>query len=311
MLIKPLVSYQKAPLSFSQQVSHLAGKGMIFYDKSAAERTLACISYYRLSGYWYPFRVRDSQNTVTDQFQANTHFSDVVSLYEFDRQLRTLVLDAIERVEVAVRTQFTYHMGHRYGAFAHTDQQNFHPSFGHAKWLAKLDEETKRSRDDFIRHYRDKYAGFPAIPIWMLTEVMSLGALSFGYNGLQNNQKQGVEDKKAIAEYFNLHYKSLGDWLHTLTYIRNLCAHHNRLWNRALAIKPDRGKNKAWMPPLTPRNDRVFYVLLMLRHLLKATDNGTYWQASINQLLAQVEPQKRWRAAMGLPENWREHPLWK
>lgn len=303
--------YQKPALLFSEQLEHLKGKGMIFVDPTRALNQLACISYYRLSGYWYPFRARNEHGIVTSRFEPETHFDSAIALYEFDRKLRALVLDAIERVEVVIRTQFTYHIGHTYGAFGHANAQNFHSGFNHQNWLKKLEDEASRSSDEFINHYQRKYKGFPTIPIWMLTEVMSLGALSFGYMGLINDQKNGVEDKKAIAQQFNLHYKRLGDWLHTLTYVRNICAHHSRLWNRELAIRPDKVKEHTWRPPITPTNNRIFYILLMLRHLLRVTDNGDIWANSISELLTPFAEQKRWRVAMGLPENWQDHPLWK
>ncbi len=306
-----LVPYTKPAISFADQIIRLEQKGLNFNNKAQAEIQLASISYYRLSGYWYPFRVRDKHNNVSNLFEADTDFNQVIFLYEWDRQLRSLILDAIERVEIAVRTQFTYHVGHTYGAFGHTNAQNFHPKFKHQDWLNKLESEVRRSSDDFIRHYQSKYTGFPTVPVWMLTEVMSLGALSFGYGGLINDKKNGIEDKKAIAQHFNLHHKKLGDWLHTLTYVRNICAHHSRLWNRSLAIRPDKTKDPKWLAPITPRNDRIFYILLMLRHLLKATDNGNDWVSNTNQLLEQLAHSGRWRSAMGLPEEWREHPLWK
>jgi len=306
-----LVNYNKPPLTFAQQVTSLEEKGICFNDKSLAEKKLASISYYRLSGYWYPFRIRDVQHNVTNKVQAGTNFDDVLFLYEIDRQLRSLVLDAIERVEVAVRTQFTYHIGHQYGAFGYTDKNNFHPKFNHQNWIKKLEYEADRSSDDFIKHFSVKYIGFPTIPIWMLTEVMSLGALSTGYNGLINDQKKSIEDKKIISQHFNLHHKKLGDWLHTLTYVRNICAHHSRLWNRSLAIKPDKTNDINWLPPITPRKDRIFYALLMLRYLLKATGGGDKWALEINRLLEPLADSNQWRAAMGLPENWREHPIWK
>ena len=306
-----LVPYTKPAISFADQIIRLEQKGLNFTNKAQAEIQLASISYYRLSGYWYPFRVRDEHNNISNLFEVDTDFNQVIFLYEWDRQLRSLILDAIERIEIAVRTQFTYHVGHTYGAFGHTKAQNFHPKFKHQDWLNKLENEVLRSSDDFIRHYKSKYTGFPTVPIWMLTEVMSLGALSFGYGGLINDQKNGIEDKKAIAQHFNLHHKKLGDWLHTLTYVRNICAHHSRLWNRSLAIRPDKTKDPKWLAPITPRNDRIFYILLMLRHLLRAIGNGNDWSRNINQLLEPLAHSRRWRASMGIPENWREHPIWK
>lgn len=303
--------YNKPPLTFEQQLDLLIERGLSIPDRPAALQLLASASYYRLSAYWYPFRDSDNVGTRVSRFRPGACLDDVIGLYEFDRKLRLQVLDAIERVEVAVRTRVTYHMAHTYGAFAHTNPANFHPKFDHTKWLAKVHEETIRSSDEFVRHYRNKYRGFPTLPVWMATEIMSLGGLSFLYKGLKNNRAAGLEDKKAVADYFNIHYKRLGAWLHTLTYIRNVCAHHSRLWNRELAIRPDQSKDRRWLPPMTPRNDRIFYVLLMLRHLLKATDNGDDWQRAITELLGDLADKEYFRLSMGMPAAWEEHPLWE
>ena len=303
--------YNKPALSYQQQLDQLERRGLVVNNRPDALRQLASISYYRLSGYWYPFRQRNAAGAISSQFIPDTQFEQVVELYEFDRKLRSLVLDALERVEIVIRTQITYHVGHQYGAFGHADAANFHSGFDHAHWLAKLEEETRRSSDEFIRHYKTRYTGFPRIPVWMLTEVMSFGALSFFYKGLRNDHKAGVADKKAVADYFGLHHKRLGDWLHTLTYVRNVCAHHSRLWNRELAIRPDKAKQPEWLPPATPRNDRIFYILLMLRYLLRCTGNGHDWAAEVAALLEPIEQVSWYCVAMGIPENWKDHPIWK
>lgn len=302
------VAYTKPSLTFVEQIDHLESRGMRFKDKQYAEIKLSSISYYRLSGYWYPYKCRDSNGLITNQFIDNTYFSEIIKLYEFDRRLRLLVLDAIERVEVAIRTQFTYHLGHSYDAFGYANKDNFHQDFKHQVWLKRLNSEVKRSRDDFIAHFNHKYIGYPIVPIWMMTEIMSLGALSFGYEGLKNT----TDEKKKIAAYFGLHYKKLQDWLHVLTYIRNICAHHSRLWNRSMSIKPSTSGDSRWIQQSIRRNDKIFYILLMLRHLLKATGNdGEYWKTEVNGLLLPVATKKRWRVAMGMPEDWAEHPVWR
>ncbi len=297
-------TYQKPALTFDEQLQLLYGRGLIVNDHNHALSQLSTISYYRLSAYSYPFRIRDQHGNVTNEFITGTSFENVISLYEFDRQLRLLVIDAIERVEVYVRTLITYHLGHVYGAFGHVDSTNFHPQFKHNLWLTKLEDEAKRSSDAFIMHYKNKYSGFPTLPIWVLTEVMSLGSLSYCYKGLKNT------DKKIISGKLNLHHKRLADWLHKLTYIRNVCAHHSRLWNRELSIRPERTRAPEWNPPVTPRNDRIFYILLMLRYLLKTTNNGDAWCQQCNELIEPLTQEDKWRVAMGMPEKWQEHPIW-
>lgn len=298
------IPYDKIPLSFRQQVTKLSDRGLRIHDPVAAEHKLENISYYRLSAYWYPFRQR-ANTELTQHFRPNTSFEDAVTLYEFDRKLRMLTMDAIERAEIAIRTQVTYVLAHRYGAFAHSTADNFHPKFRHTEWIEKIESETWRSNEAFIKHYKSKYTGFPTLPIWMVTEVMSLGTLSRLYHGLKN------DDKATVSQKFNAHYKSLGEWLHALTYTRNICAHHGRLWNREMAIRPSMDKNPHWHPPLTPTNSRIFYVLSILRHLLRATGNGDAWAASCAELIHPVIINPLWRVAMGFPEDWENHPIWR
>jgi len=298
-------NYTKPALTFKQQLQKLTDRGLVIQDQGYSLSQLANISYYRLSAYWYPFRVRNEHGHITGNIETGTAIESVLQLYEFDRQLRLLILDALERIEITIRTKLAYHLSHTYGPFAHTDAKHFHPQFDHDKWYGKIIDETQRSKDEFIRHYQSKYKGFPIVPIWMLTEVMSLGSLSFLLGGLQH------DDKKVIANDFDLHHKQLANWLHILTYIRNVCAHHSRLWNRELAIRPYQIKDPNWLPPITPRNNRIFYILLILRYLLNASSNGDIWATSCTNFLEPIASIEKWRIAMGIPENWKEHPIWK
>jgi abortive infection bacteriophage resistance protein len=297
--------YIKRALSLSDQLNLLVSRGLIVDSQSEALHVLSHISYYRLSGYSYPLRVRDEAGSVQENFVENSSWSQVMSLYEFDRRLRMSILSALEKIEVAVRTQLTFHFTHKYGPFGYGLPANFHPGFKHLPWLNKVIDEITQSNDEFIKHFERTYAGFPQVPMWMMTEVISLGRLSHLYGGLKN------EDKKDISSFFNIHHKRLGDWLHSLTYIRNVCAHHSRLWNRELAIRPDKLKDVEWLPPITPRNDRIFYILLMIRFMLNSISEGASWTANIDLLLKDIVINPKWRIAMGIPEDYQNHPIWK
>jgi abortive infection bacteriophage resistance protein len=297
--------YNKPALTFEEQLSKLESRGLIITDRELARHQLSTINYYRLSAYCYPYRIRTHSKNIESEFLPNTLFSDIITLYEFDRHLRLLMIDAIERIEVHLRTSVSYQLGHKYGAFGYVNSQNFHPNFDHALWLSKLKKEVTQSSDEFVNHFKRTYIGFPELPIWMITELMSLGSLSFCYKGMTH------EDKRAISNPLNIHYKTLGDWLHTITYIRNVCSHHGRLWNRELAIRPEtRSPDINWSPPITPRNDRVFYIFLILRFLLKQTTFNDEWKIACDDLIKPFSTKVQWRAAMGLPINWLEHPLW-
>jgi abortive infection bacteriophage resistance protein len=296
--------FDKPALSLADQVRQLISKGMQINDPAAAENVLTNVSYYRLSAYWVPFLQLNVSGQRCNTLRPGTSFEEVLALYEFDRQLRLLVLDALEHVEVALRSAMTYHVVTAYGAFGHENPANFHPAFDHASWITKLHDETNRSSDTFVIHYKNSHQGFPAMPLWMSTELISLGSLSKLYSGMKPT------DKRTIATPLNLHHKRLQNWLHVLTYVRNVCAHHSRLWNRELSIRASVMSESEWRPPLLPRLDRLFYVLLILRLLLRKTDRGTWWRDQCQTLLQPVAETPKWRTAMGMGVDWQNHPLW-
>ena len=139
----------------------------------------------------------------------------------------------------------------------------------------------------------------------MCTEIMSFGSLSVFYKGMKNT------DKNEVSKNYDLHYKTLQNWLHTLTYIRNVCAHHSRLWNRDIAITPPRLKEVCWRPPTTPNTHHIFYIFLVLRTLLKASKTSNAWKNKIEQLMATIPDPKETLPAMGVPPNWNNHPKWR
>jgi abortive infection bacteriophage resistance protein len=291
--------YIKPALSFEAQVEQLARRGMLFNDPAAAARTLAHVSYYRLSAYWHPFKRPD------DSFEAGTRFETAVSLYEFDRHLRLQLLDAIERAEVGLRTALTYRLGHDFGAFAHCDRRHFRREFKFHRWLHQACQTAEQSNEVFVQHFKRKYEEFPELPLWMVTEILPFGALSRLYEAML------PEQQRPIAREYGVHHEVLRSWLRSLSYVRNLCAHHSRVWNRELAVSPDVPRHLPdWQPPTTPTNKRVFAVLLILRQVLKSHADGRHWQARVSELIRSQALPPVSRAAMGLPEHWLDHPLW-
>lgn len=293
------MNYDKQPLTYQEQVDLLAARGLQFSDQAYALHTLQRISYYRLSAYWYPVKNHD------DSFRSGASFDVALELYEFDRHLRLLVIDAIERVEIALRTAITYTLAHTYGTFAHTNSAHFRDRFRLDRWTTKAQQEAENSQEDFVRHYRANYEGFPTLPIWMVTEVISLGALSRLYEGMLH------DDQAVIASDYDVQPVVLRSWLRTLTYIRNVCAHHARLWNRQLAVAPDLPRHDArWRSPITPTNRRLFAVLLILRQMMGHHHQGIHWQHNVTDLLEPIAVKPYWRTAMGMPDDWQSHPLW-
>ena len=221
------MKYTKPPLTYEQQADLLLARGLVA-DKAELVAKLTAVSYYRLSAYWHPFKRPD--NT----FAPGTTVATVWRRYTFDRQLRLLVMDAIERVEIAVRSRLVYELVHRHGAFAHLNATAFSgiPAAEHQRLLDDLHDSAQRSREVFVEHFQKTYDEFPDLPLWTAAETMTFGQM------LTMFRHCGKHIQRDIGAGLQISGNVLRSWLLTLNYIRNLCAHHARLWNRELAIKP-------------------------------------------------------------------------
>jgi len=293
------MEYTKPPLTFDQQINLLESRGVTIQDKEKAKNILRRISYYRLSAYFIPFL------NQKDSFKQDVTIEKIERLYNFDHKLRTLVFDGLQIVEVSIRTLITYHLAHRYGTFGYSDFSNFSPSFrNYEKWINNLNEELNRSKELFIEHYKLKYSDSKYYPIWMVTEVISFGALSQLFKGLK------PKDQKEISTYFNLTHKVLKSWIHNLVYVRNICAHHARLWNRTLGIKPIIPiKMDTWHNPYTITNNKIFSSLSILYYFMKKINsNYSYFKDQLKLLLN--NNQEVDLNAMGMNEKWYKHSIW-
>jgi abortive infection bacteriophage resistance protein len=122
--VDPALSLPKPFKDYRELVSRLKSKGMTIRDEDRAVRKLSQIGYYRLSGYWHVCRIpivdsigENVINKITnvperkDEFFRGTSFDNIVTLYLFDKKLRLLLLDAIERVEIYIRTIIAHELG--------------------------------------------------------------------------------------------------------------------------------------------------------------------------------------------------------
>lgn len=218
--------YAKAPTTYTEQVALLRSRGLVINNTAEAEKTLRHVNYYRFSAYCIPFQ------NPRDVFVPGTAFDTITDLYLLDEELRRECLALLAPIEIYFRTSVVYEFSHARGAFAQYEPANFRTDFNHAGWLASLDEEVGRGKETFLGHYKGNYNGFPRLPLWMACEVMSIGTLSLLYHGLL------PDIQRRISRHLGIHHFTLASWLHFFAYLRNLCAHHCRLWNRELSIKP-------------------------------------------------------------------------
>ena len=218
-----------------------------------------------------------------------------------------LVVEIIEPIEVSLRTSIAYHLAHQAGAFAHKEAKSFRPEFQHADWLEDILTETQRSQEVFVKHFKDNYEEYPHLPVWTAVEIMSFGSLSKLFSGLP------MADKQVIASQYGIKAPVLKSWLHTLVYIRNLCAHHARLWNRELGIAP-------MLPDKDPRwnfrhRKRLVSALHLLNWLVSRVPRreavAADWRRRVETLLEADPGVPRFLEAMGLEVGWEKHALWR
>jgi abortive infection bacteriophage resistance protein len=295
--------HAKPWLCVQDQLRKLAGYGLVIADTATATQFLEHINYYRFSGYGLAFE--QSRHV----FLPGTTFEAVRQAYEFDRALRDLVTEALEIIELDLRTTIAYWYGKTYQTFGHRLARNFHDRSAHRQWIKKLRDETRRSREAFVNHHRVKYAEFPDLPIWVATEIMSFGSLSRMYANLIKT------DQKPIAARYHLQPLTLASWIHHLVYVRNLCAHHSRLWDLAWDIKPEFPPGKVWQPPSVPSNARLFASLLIQNAILRCCPAerrfAAEWRRRVEELLTRSLPTvPKVGDRMDLPTDWLQHPLW-
>jgi abortive infection bacteriophage resistance protein len=296
------MNYTKQPLTFEQQADLLISRGLQA-DRDFLISHLKSVYYYRLNSYLYPFRMRDKK------FKPGTTFEIVWRRYTFDRRLRVLLMDAIERVEIAVRTQVGYHFSHAKGPFGYTDGVNLLKlsQEEHEELLARLIEETDRSKEILVELFKKKHGDVHThLPLWIALEIMSFGILLTFFRGVE----PGIKQKIAIE--FGIPDKVLWSWLRSLNAIRNICAHHSRLWNRELGYKPllpNERKYPEWYVPVEIKNNRVFGILTILKYLLDKIAPQSKWSSRLISLLNEYGeiPLK----SMGFPTSWTANPIWK
>lgn len=300
--------YGKPPLTFEQQADQLIQRGLSAPRNVLINRLMA-VSYYRLSGYWYPYRKRDqtNPNRRLDEFQSGTTLEAVWKHYTFDRRLRMVVLDAIERIEVFTRTRLAYEHAHRYGPFAYATNPKSLPHGTHRdrKWfLDSVRKEAKRSNERFVRHFQSRYGNSHTdLPIWMAVEIMTFGTVLTFFRSCD----PGI--RRRLAAPFGVHDSVFDSWLLALNTVRNICAHHARLWNRQLGIKPKiPDRNPIWSDPVKVKGDRIFGILCICKWSLDRIAPTSAWADRLRSLLDEYASVSR--RSMGFAENWRDSPIW-
>lgn len=299
-----LPRYSKTPLSISGQIRQLSERGLRIDDPEQAYWWLENVSYYRLAGYWWPMQ-SDKANHI---FKENSSFNSVIQLYLFDRDLRSLLFKSIEIIEVSFRTRLVYEFSLRFHQNWYEDPSLFIHADRHEETMRLIMKELRRKNpEEFIREHLKKYSFDPLPPSWKTLEILSLGNISTLYSNFKD-----VQAKNKIAFLFNLpDHTDLVNWIHVITNVRNLCAHHSRVWNSKMPVKVKlpSGLN-GWINKTPNEIDlaKAYLPVCAVNYLLKQISSSYNIAAELKALFSaypEVDP-----SAMGFITFWETEELW-
>ncbi len=280
----------------------LESRGLFIGDRQQAEHILTHTSYYRLSAYMYPFLAPPKEHHI---YKPDASFLQVIRLYKFDKELRSLIFNGIEKIEVSFRCALiNAGCEDTRDPFWMTDFSNFIDPVKFQKTTALLKSEFTHSHEDYVKHFKAQYSD-PFPPAWMMSELAPLGSMTSVYVNLRNQKT-----KKKIAQSFGLHIKPFESWMTIITLTRNACCHHARVWNKQNTIRPMMPSTmvRPWISlPTDPM--RVYFDLCIIRFFLNVISPDNDFKGKLTALLLlypDIDIQ-----AMGFPLGWETEPLWQ
>jgi abortive infection bacteriophage resistance protein len=297
------VSYTKKCTLPQNLISLLRDRGLSIHDEQKAVSYLTNIGYFRLSAYLYPL-LKDPK--TEHLYKNGATFAMALDMYRFDRKLRILLFNEIEKIEVAIRSALNNWISDGLNdVFWMTNASHFNNPAIFAKRLAIIQSEIERTNEEFITHFQYKYNN-PFPPVWMLAEIVPFGVLCSTFNNLKYKSIQ-----KKVASYFGLSVPTFSSWMVSLVSLRNLCGHHNRTWNKEIPLIPAPLKKSVfpWIDTSATNPKRIYFRICIIKYLLfTVSPNNSFTQKL--KLLLEEYPTIDIRA-MGFPANWQDEPLWQ
>lgn len=279
----------KEPKTFDEQLNILEKRGLIIDNRELAKKVLSVINYYRLTAYAIQFKVEN-------KYIGDIRFDTIYKLYNFDKKMKNLIVGALESIEISIRTYIAYTLAHKYGADSYTKSEIFENEKYHNGLMNEINKEIKRNyKEPFVIHHNDKYNG--KFPIWAIIELISFGALSRMYSNLKR------EDKRIISrELLGLDYKLLVAGLLHLSYVRNICAHYGRLYNKKLVVFTRLHKKYS---QYNIEGNSLFATILSIKELMSNKDEWIVFKIQLEALLEENKDIVDLNL-IGFTENWSE-----
>lgn len=280
--------HDKEILKLDDLIKVLERRWLLIQDKSKAKHYLSHIWYYRLSWYFKYFQDWD------DNFKMNTNFEQVLNIYRFDRYLRLLLLDLLERIESSIKTCLVDNiwLGLKDKYFIY-NKDNYKNLKVFNFTLDYLNNEIERaSKNEMMIRHNCEYENIWKLPVWILVNLLSFGTI---VRILSNFSK---ENKKSLKNCYQIKVWILLNWFIWLNDLRNYCAHHNRVWNRKIK-KLRTYENFKWYN----NRDSLFAYLIVINYFIKIISSTSSWKEKLVKLIERYEINIE---EMWFPNNWQE-----
>lgn len=300
------VPFAKAAISIPDQILLLQQRNLFIHDKNLAEHYLIHVGYYRLAGYWQFLQC----DPIKHIFNAGTTFENVIELYNFDRELRLLLSDAIERIEVSLRSLIVNSMCSVHGAVWYSDAKCAERNDLYKDNMKAIDVELERSSEDFVIHHDRKYGKEAYPPAWKTVQILSFGTLSKLYSNICNS----FPEKKQIAVALGLPtYTWLESWMVVISVLRNYCAHHSRVCYRRFNFPPKEliRSKLPWIKnyPTGVLKEQLYFQLCVVKFVLDRCSPNNDFSVKLQHLIAKYPTVITER--MGFIPCWLQEDLWQ
>ncbi|HFK3993687.1 TPA: Abi family protein [Citrobacter freundii] len=306
----------KVHKEYDDLIELLESRGMLIPDRGHAIKKITQVGYYRLSGFWYPCRLPKLIEGVPDgridTVRPGTSFRDIYDLYLFDKNLRLLMMDALERIEVYVRSVIAHEIG-RDDPLAYLDNSYINPTqlkprtwrddpiSARDEWLRKYHSELRKCKEESITWHTEKYEG---IPFWVAIEVWDFGLMSKYFAMLKDKYRNKILVRMGISKGNGV---VLQNWLSAMNVLRNRCAHHSRIWNKVNEPKIMPLSDDPYFEALNLDLDacqRIYGMISVLWFILKKIGPGSQWINNVADLVdGKPTPPNCYLTAMGFPDN--------
>lgn len=248
--------------TIEEQIAILKGRGLRIPDEKAAKVFLLRNNYYRVSGYSLTLRNHDV-------FNPSASFQNIIDIYEFDHNLRHILLKYIELIEVTLKSVYAYEFTKIYGATGYLDASLFvnMDTYDDIMKKAEAQKNSRLPHEAYLKHFVNDLK--QDIPLWAFVDLLTIADLSFLYK----ISPSAVKDSVAAAIGFKTKGSQILErFMHCMTILRNLCAHGNRLYNRLFEQRPWLNKQErallSLLPDGTVDNAHLYSYILVMRRLL-------------------------------------------